>query len=50
MGTISLASNPTPAKGRLMFDRYTPHTIIFGIAWIVVMVVEIGKLVWRFFG
>lgn len=26
-----------------MFSRFTPHTIIFGIALIVVMVVEIGK-------
>lgn len=27
-----------------MLNRYTPHTIIFGIAWIVVMAVEIGKM------
>lgn len=26
-----------------MLNRFTPHAIIFGIAWIVVMAVEIGK-------
>jgi hypothetical protein len=33
-----------------MFSRFTPHAIIFGIALIVVMAVEIGKMVWRMVG
>jgi hypothetical protein len=26
-----------------MFNRYTPHAVIFGIAWIVVLLIEVGK-------
>jgi hypothetical protein len=35
---------------RVMFSRYTPHAILFGIALIVVMAVEIGNMVWRMVG
>lgn len=33
-----------------MFSRFTPHAIILGIALILVMAVEIGKMVWRMAG
>lgn len=26
-----------------MFNRYTPHAVIFGIAWIAVLLIEVGK-------